>query len=696
MTGFPRLGGSTGNQAGRTFRIEAYPNSTSRPANWRDDTIYVCLCNEGFFDSVDNPTGVNQAEPSQKGYGFGKYIRKYVISSLAGLHLLPDQVTYPGSFYIDVAGMPWAGAQYHIVAFRHFNDGTATQMWNEAFYDMRAINAATRATRLELDHLTTWVEDWSYGIRDCTTDGFPLYPYWFEQHTGDPTVGNYLSITGASQALRSRRTWRHDQPWTIKAKFRQRKSVSNPNYNFMALGVMEGEAEYVTVQFAATATGLFQYTNEVGTSSVVTPGSPAAYSAGASWRQLELRGDGAGHTSIYCDGVLQATITTPFTGPLSFWLGNVGVAGNVVDIGPVTVTGTFDVWSVSDTSANKEFTTSSDFGTQRGNEWSTVGSGNFFSNAGGVTKRTVDGGLVGNEWTAGDDTWATGTFQANTPPLFLAPGQSYSQLKLAGNTQGHGTLIAYVRRYDGTLVPDSEIPGNSAGFTANGTADTVISLAGVTTDGIYVDLQGNNTSAGTTKPPVWQRVTVEFNYNAAAAAMQDFPLVRDLGFLAESQETDVAQSVRPVRIRHVGEPSETDTALPVHGLKGKTVGEAVETDLAQAIARIKGKVLGEATEADLAQPVTRVKSRPTGDALEADSARSVRPAKADTVGEPAESDAAPPVDASKGRVVGVAAETDRGLPLVHDPHGFATTEEQLAASVENTTEQASKGTTENG
>lgn len=517
----------------RGFQIAVYPGSTSRPANWLDDTFYVTLRNEGYYDPVDNPPGAMPAEPVLIGEGFGQYLRKYRIVSTAGLPLLPNQGSYPGSFSIDVSQLPYPGAQYYVVGFRHYNDGTPKERftlgsyWNHNLF-------ATQDTRREMAHRTVWVEDWSKGFKDWTTDGHVLYP----DHVmvgQDPTVGNFARLITQSGALRSGVVWRHDRPWTIKAKLRQVFAR-----HWSTLTVMMGEASYLQI---TTNGGTIGWVRNIKSPDAInlpftgyTSGSGGQHVLNT-WREFEIRGDGAGNITMYVDGTLVNTTTADFVGALSVWLGHVVTGGSengstfaYADHGPVTVTGDFDVWGISDSHSNKAYASSSDYGVQMGSEYHLRPAGiNFYGNAGGITRHLATDFVSGQDQGSATDHWTTGSFQANTPAIFKGPGQSYSSLKLAGNTRAHGSLIAYVRRFDGSLVPDSEIPGNSAGFSPSGTGDTSISLTGVTTDGIYVDLQGSNTLDNTVAPPVWQKAEIQLAYSSTQAALvKDYPVARDL------------------------------------------------------------------------------------------------------------------------------------------------------------------------
>lgn len=465
--------GPSSNHAAAGFRVAVNQGGGSAPAGWQDDTVYVVWKNEG----------ATMAEPTFPGIGFGQYIERQVVTSW-------------GATFVDFTALPEQGRQYHVIAFRHYSNGTPTERATVTLNTALAEQFCTTDEAWTHSHITSLVEDWSKGLGRWTTDQWwPLKTSRWEQST-DGTVGTKCSNVEGGEPIKSRFAWRHDKPWTIKMKIRQRNAQP-----WCSLTVMTSEAEYLQV---FTQSGGVAVT-EVSAAGVWQQFGLGTHSLNA-WREYEIRGDGAGGVTYWLDGTQIASHTFTFSGPLTAWLGEVAGTSGIVDHGPLTVTGDFDVWGWTCAGANRGFRYggAGQYGIQAGVEFD-----GLYANAGGITVRGSSGnqGVPGYAYTS--EMYPAATRQALTPTVTPAGGYRFDKLRLAGRTNGNGSLNCKVRRSDGSLVPDGEIPGNSTGFAPTAGSTLTVDLGSVSASAVYLDLTVTNTTAGATRPPVWQKAAIE-------------------------------------------------------------------------------------------------------------------------------------------------------------------------------------------
>jgi hypothetical protein len=128
-------------------------------------------------------------------------------------------------------------------------------------------------------------------------------------------------------------------------------------------------------------------------------------------------------------------------------------------------------------------------------------------------------------------------------------------------------------------------------------------------------------------------------------------------------ETDTAQAIRPVRLIVAGQASETDSALgPVRPARLVVLSQPAETDTAQPIHAFKRRTLGQAFEEELAQHLGNFKLAMVGQAAETDNALAATwSPKHRAVRQASESDQAQEILAAFG--LGVAGETDAAQPI---------------------------------
>lgn len=464
--------GPSSNHATDGFRV-AVDQGGSQPAGWLDDTIYVVWKNEGAA----------MAEPSSLGGGFGQYLKRVVVTSW-------------GTTFVDVTGLPEQGRQYHVIAFRHYSTATPTERATVVLSNVLAEQFCTTEDAWQHSHITSLVEDWSKGLGLWTTDQWWAIPTSKWEQSSDATVGVKCSSVEGGNPIKSRFVWRHDRPWTIKAKLRQRNAQP-----WASLTVMTSEAEYLQI---------FTQGGGVAVTEVSAAGVNQQFGitthALNTWKEFEIRGNGSGGITYYVDGVLVRTSSFSFNGPLTCWLGEVAGTSGITDHGPLTVTGDFDVWGFTCAGANRgwRYGPEGQYGIQAGTEF-----GGLYANGGGVTVRGSSGnmGEPGYAYTA--DTYAAATRRALTPTVAPASGWRLSTLRLAGRKASAGTLKCYVRKADGSLVPDGQLPGNSTGFAPTDGATLSVDLSSVT-GSVYLELEVVNTG-GTSRPPVWQVAAIEFS-----------------------------------------------------------------------------------------------------------------------------------------------------------------------------------------
>lgn len=164
------------------------------------------------------------------------------------------------------------------------------------------------------------------------------------------------------------------------------------------------------------------------------------------------------------------------------------------------------------------------------------------------------------------------------------------------------------------------------------------------------------------------------------------PLTRDRAYTAGlASETDSALAILRHRSVPVGQPSETDTGFSLAYDRGIAVGQAVETDTARALAPAGvSSEVEQASESDVAQSVTPIRIRTIGLAEETDSAHDARLqrmvaiglaaeastahalagfSRGATIGLPSETDTATGISWAKVKAIGSAAEADTARPI---------------------------------
>lgn len=465
--------GPSSNHATGGFRVAVNQGGGSAPTGWLDDTVYVVWKNEGAA----------MAEPTFPGTGFGQYITRQVITSWS-------------TTFVDITGLPEQGRQYHVLAFRHYSNGSPTERATVTLNTALAEQFCTTDEAWSHEHVTTLTEDWSKGLGRWTTDQWwPLKTSRWEQST-DGTVGTKCSNVEGGEPIKSRFVWRHDRPWMIKAKLRQR--TAQP---WASLTVMTSEAEYLQLFTQGGGIAL----TEVSAAGVYQQFGLTTHSLNT-WKELEIRGDGAGAITYWIDGSQVHSHSYTFSGPLTCWLGQVAGTSGITDHGPVTVTGDFDVWGFTCAGSNRgyRYGGTGQYGIQAGGEFD-----GLYANAGGITVRGALGNQGAPSWAYTSETYAAATRQALTPTVTPAAGWTFDKLRLAGRTNSNGSLNCKIRRADGSLVPNSEIPGNGSGFSPTAGATLTVDLSGVSASAIYLDLTVTNTNGSTTRPPVWQLAAVE-------------------------------------------------------------------------------------------------------------------------------------------------------------------------------------------
>lgn len=464
--------GPSSNHAADGFRV-AVNQGGSQPAGWQDDTIYVVWKNEG----------ATMAEPTFPGIGFGQYLKRVVITTW-------------GTTFTDVTGLPEQGRQYHVIAFRHYSNGTPTERATVTLSNVLAEQFCTTEAAWAHQHITSLTEDWSKGLGLWSTDQWTSLPTSKWEQSTDGTVGVKCSSVEGGWPIKSRFAWRHDRPWTIKTKIRQR--TAQP---WASLTVMTSEAEYLQL---FTQGGGIAIT-EVNAAGVWQQFGLATHTLNT-WRELEIRGDGNGAITYWIDGSQVQSHTFTFNGPLTCWLGEVAGTSGITDHGPVTVTGDFDVWGYTCAAGNRgwRYGAEGQYGIQGGTEFD-----GLYANAGGITVRGALGNMGVPAWAYTTETYPAATRRALTPTVTPASGWGFDKLRLAGRTNSNGSLLCRVRRADGTLVPDAELPGNSSGFSPTAGATLTVDLGSVSATGIYLDLAVTNTNGTATRPPVWQKAAIE-------------------------------------------------------------------------------------------------------------------------------------------------------------------------------------------
>ncbi len=467
--------GPSSNHTTDGFRVTL--SQGSQPAGWLDDTIYVVWKNEG----------ATMAEPSSSGAGFGQYLKQYVVTSF-------------GTTFVDVVGLPEQGRQYHVIAFRHYSNGTPTERATVTLSNALGEQFCTTDEAWTHTHVTSLTEDWSKGLGLWTTDQWTAIPTSKWEQSTDGTVGTKCSNIEGGWPIKSRFVWRHDAAWTIKCKIRQR--TAQP---WASLTVMTSEAEYLQI---FTQSGGVAVT-EVSAAGVAQQFGITTHALNA-WKEFEIRGDGAGAITYYVDGSLVRTSSFTFNGPLTCWLGEVSGTSGITDHGPLTVTGDFDVWGFTCAGANRgwRYGGEGQYGIQAGTEFS-----GLYANGGGITVRGSSGNLGEPGYSYTSDTYAAATRRAYTPAVTPDAGYRFDKVRIAGRTNSNGTLTCKVRKSDGALVSDSEIPSNSTGFSPTTGATTTIDLSSVTATSIYLELVVTNSTAGATRPPVWQKAAIELAFS---------------------------------------------------------------------------------------------------------------------------------------------------------------------------------------
>lgn len=436
-------------------------------------------------------------------------------------------LTDGGNTYVDFTGLQ-QGCAYWVSCWRHLTDTSSS---NVSTFDFTGyVNDTYYTTRTEHpEHDATWVETWDDMSEWTPPAAFRArspenvndqraMPYDVE--FGGRFIRFYPHAPNQGVGIRTARNWRNDKPFTVEYKTRwNHQGTPVPYRHWGSIAPMCAHSDYI--QIASQQTGVYASRTAAG-ALVYTSASPEGtypeYFGGELYLPYGLEGDvdthriefdGTDQWSFYLNGTWFYTLTWQPQTHFGLWLGAIWSESEVRDFGPITTTGT-PVHGFCSTGFAKYFE-GEDFCTQSAKD----GGSTFYVEGGGITIRPSwslhIGTMVTAPWShATPATYPAGTFWAKVPPSTPPTGERFSYLRYAGQDWGHGTLTLKVYdASDDSLVPDSEIPGNSTGFSPDGESVSALDLRAVSAASIYAIVSGENTAEGTTQPPVWTSVFIE-------------------------------------------------------------------------------------------------------------------------------------------------------------------------------------------
>jgi len=422
----------------------------------------------------------------------------------------------------------------------------------------------------------------------------PLYAAQYAVQPDDGAMGGaFLRIGGSpSNTLAhwgvacSKQLYDHRQAFTVEFKVRMSASFIS---GFCGLGVLyNGEPAYMGV---ANEGGTIQYLYDGAVYGQIDP----AMTKGQVYTLRFEYNPTNQVLSLYRDGVfkLSHSSTNPLQGPFSIYLSGTPSTG-CLDFGPLTITGTpaygcvdwvgWESWQRTNACV---VAGSDSSGALRGlapQLGATVLKGsdnNWYRSILSKVSATTDKPITGANWatyweltTAPVNTlvptwgaienytadgphhqewyskggYTVGTYErgqvvdrivtAPSPVYHRIVGESFGSLLLKARNRGAGgntNLKIYVRdASDDSLIPDSEIPGNSAGLASTSTALVSVSLSSVTAASIYLDVWMQ--SAATMTPSQVPMLEVAAVVPAAAGS----PVNASLGTLSLTASSTLA------------------------------------------------------------------------------------------------------------------------------------------------------------
>lgn len=431
----------------------------------------------------------------------------------------PDNVVTGPVEYVDFTGLT-PGRVYFVQAWRHVNG-----------VNVKALRLPDRDGKVSImNHYhgytlpesfvpftgSVWTENWTE----------PLGVNWY----GAPCIsimdvdvrpddgqmgGAFLRILGHADCeadyhgipLRSKYVCKPGTPIRVEGTIRFNEDWSS--FAWGAVCLYTSEAEYCGFTRQYGQGGAFQF-YATGTN---YPFPNLTVPVGGRVYRYHYDYDGDRGVTVYLDGVVQGTYTlaNPFSAPFGMWLGLDWHGEASVDYGPITITGgDFNVWGFTDNACVMMDLTGATGETGR-----EIRGKNLFTAGGGLTAQEGRGDIMSAPyyeliWNYHTVRYRAGAFTGKSPLIQPATGYKFKDLCLIGSLRAGGSLKAYVRDKNGALIPDDMLPGNSDGFAPTEGAVRTIDISGVQSEGLVIELVGNNPNDWTMAPPIWKAAWVDF------------------------------------------------------------------------------------------------------------------------------------------------------------------------------------------
>lgn len=379
--------------------------------------------------------------------------------------------------------------------------------------------------------ITTWLSTWD-NVNDWADYGFNAASL-----SSDAQIGNYIRNAAGSPHKR----WNKDFPITVYGRVRATITGGEWGGPWLGFSLYSGEGEYWGFSSFLEEGILKYYCNA---KYFEPPGGPSLSSGGIYELQLNFDGN---RTTVFKMRVYGAsnwiTVGTldfkPEVHPSiqinSTWNEQGGDATGYVDWGLISVTGS-EIWEFSDV-INKDYfartNATLEWGIETVGTAEGIGLPHYYAYAGGLTVRPVSN--TDTVWTQGvaSTPYQAGYFSALSEPIGKPANCKFSELTLAGALRG-SAVGSYLKIFvkdgsGGDLISDTELPGNSSGFSFNTAACTVqsLNLFSVTATSLRLEVQGYSSDAvsknwpdasGITGPPILKQAAVSVWYPPSVTA----------------------------------------------------------------------------------------------------------------------------------------------------------------------------------
>jgi hypothetical protein len=341
----------------------------------------------------------------------------------------------------------------------------------------------------------------------------------------DAEMGNFCRIAPLGGApvygipFRSRAHWNKNHPINVKARVRA-TTLSGSILPWCGLNLYSSEAEYWGVTWSVLGAFLNYYYNALWVDTDPDQENPVQSGAVVDF-EVDYDPTRNPTTLFKCDEVVIGSVNFIPTAHPSVWIagtyGEAGPSTGNVDLGAIVVTGV-PVFSSTD-AGNSGSWTKVNASHELGVEYipGSHGQMHFHSLAGGLTVRNSTSSpfkLAMFE----SISYPAGSFSAQSPTVERE--SKFGMLKLIGSVRSGGSLKVFLRdSATNQLISESELPGNSAGFTPVYGSVLSVDLTEIQSSSIYADIQGVSPSATTTPitssnqpnvgPPILKAISIE-------------------------------------------------------------------------------------------------------------------------------------------------------------------------------------------